>query len=328
MKSEYFSKWIRFKDSPFINFGKNFSTLCKNNAKLHKRKFFYKIVLHLKIIQWHFHGVEKNRDPAGSLPPYVRVYSRRTTVPSIKAALREKYRLEIPLLSSGSTLSGRIHFRYQSRGLRVAQARTKHTSNTPLSPLPPRNANSAIEFSGILPDAVELNFAATLCRYTRALPSPPIPFYSDCRASLIPLSTSLDIFHGIGKGGQEKRRATSLLLIRRRFPRSGFKGGEFESWERETLWLKEKGNEGVTRPRVGALRKSSAFKRGCFLPAGNFSKRKMCLTNRHRPNEQMIEDDFCLDRYRHLDKMMWKKIEKMWMRWNGIYIYEEFDRIN
>lgn len=191
----------------------------------------------------------------------------------------------------------------------------------PLSPLPPRNANSAIEFSGILPDAVELNFAATLCRYTRALPSPPIPFYSDCRASLIPLSTSLDIFHGIGKGGQEKRRATSLLLIRRRFPRSGFKGGEFESWERETLWLKEKGNEGVTRPRVGALRKSSAFKRGCFLPAGNFSKRKMCLTSRHRPNEQMIEDDFCLDRYRYLDKMMWKKIEKMWMRWNGIYIY-------
>lgn len=80
--------------------------------------------------------MEKNRDPAGSLPPYVRVYSRRTTVPSIKAALREKYRLEIPLLSSESTLSGRIHFRYQSRGLRVAQARTKHTSNSPSLPTP------------------------------------------------------------------------------------------------------------------------------------------------------------------------------------------------
>lgn len=51
---------------------------------------------------------------------------------------------------------------------------------------------------------------------------------------------------------------------------------------------------------MGALRKSSAFKRGCFLPAGNFSKRKMCLTSRHRPNEQMI--DFCLDRYRYFDK--------------------------
>lgn len=81
------------------------------------------------------------------------------------------------------------------------------TTPPPIHPRPPRNANSAIEFSGILPDdqtdAVELNFAATPCRYTRALPSPPISTHVSFqrRASLIPLSASLDIFHWT-RGGE------------------------------------------------------------------------------------------------------------------------------
>lgn len=121
-------------------------------------------------------------------------------------------------------MSGRIHFRYQSRGLRVAQARTKHTGNTPS--LPQRNANSAIEFSGILPDGHGRG-GIKFRRDTLSIHARP-SFSTDptaCRPPpfipTVALSTSLwwTYFTGSETSGQESglRQKESLLLIRGRF---------------------------------------------------------------------------------------------------------------
>lgn len=151
-------------------------------------------------------------------------------------------------------MSGRIHFRYQSRGLRVAQARTKHTGNTPS--LPQRNANSAIEFSGILPDGHGrggIKFRRdTLSIHARpSFPTDPIACRPPPFIPTVALSTSLwwTYFTGSETSGQESglRQKESLLLIRGRFFQDRVlkeKEGKSrrirklrESW-RNWIWLK------------------------------------------------------------------------------------------
>lgn len=82
---EYIFKRFSNRISAYVNFHQS-QKIFKNIQN--KYCVSYKILIShdLKVVQRYFH-VEKNRNPAGSLPPYVRVYSRRTTVPSIKAAL-------------------------------------------------------------------------------------------------------------------------------------------------------------------------------------------------------------------------------------------------
>lgn len=171
---------------------------------------FSKNIKKKKIIQWHFHSRRGKESKSGRFVATVRTSLFEENDRSIDqggaAAVAWKIQAWNIFSIGWIDVVGRNTFSVSVSGA-ACRPGSHETTPPPIHPRPPRNANSAIEFSGILPDdqtdAVELNFAATPCRYTRALPSPPIPTHVSFqrRASLIPLSASLDIFHWT-RGGE------------------------------------------------------------------------------------------------------------------------------